>query len=140
LPDLFSGSAVFNAGNYQSSGYTASVTQNLGDHLNATVIYGSSGALVVKGHELVSESPDDLRSMIRMGRKHAATLRMSATLPRTGTHMIASYQWTPEHHWVTPGNVYSTELVRPMPGLNLYLRQPIPGPSILPWRMEATAD
>jgi hypothetical protein len=27
-----------------------------------------------------------------------------------------------------------------MPGLNVYIRQPIPGLSILPWRMEATAD
>ena len=27
-----------------------------------------------------------------------------------------------------------------MPGLNVYIRQPIPGFSMLPWRMEATAD
>ena len=30
--------------------------------------------------------------------------------------------------------------VRAMPGLNVYFRQPIPGLSILPWRVEATAD
>ena len=54
--------------------------------------------------------------------------------------MIASYQWTGDHRWAMPGHLYSTQAVRPMPGLNLYIRQPIPGLGILPWRVEATAD
>ena len=33
LPDLFTGTSTFNAGNYQSSGYTAAVTQELGPHV-----------------------------------------------------------------------------------------------------------
>ena len=45
LPDLFSGNAIFNAGDYHSTGYTASVTQNIGEHVSATVMYGSTGAL-----------------------------------------------------------------------------------------------
>jgi len=36
--------------------------------------------------------------------------------------------------------VYSTQSVRPTPGLNLTIRQPIPASFGLPWRMEATAD
>ena len=43
LPDLFSNSSIFNAGDYQTLGYTASVTQNLGDNFNVTVMYGSVG-------------------------------------------------------------------------------------------------
>jgi hypothetical protein len=54
--------------------------------------------------------------------------------------MIASYQWTADRRFAMPGNVYSTEDGRPQPGLNVHIRQPIPGPSVLPWRMEATAD
>jgi len=30
--------------------------------------------------------------------------------------------------------------MRQLPGLNLYVRQTIPGLGMLPWRMEATAD
>ena len=45
-----------------------------------------------------------------------------------------------DHRWASPGHGYSTDSVRQMPGLNLYLRQLIPGLSMLPWRMEATAD
>ena len=48
LPDLFSGNSIFNAGDFQSMGYTAAVTQNLGDHVSATVMYGSMGALTAR--------------------------------------------------------------------------------------------
>jgi len=139
LPDLFSGSSIFNAGDYRSTGYTGAVTQNLGEHASATVIYGSMGVLTADNRELVSNSPDELRSMIRAGRRHAATTRLSATSPWTGTHMIASYQWSNDHRWAMPGNLYSTQGIRQTPGLNLYIRQPIPAFG-LPWRMEATAD
>ncbi len=140
LPDLFSGSSIFNAGDYQSNGYTVAVTQNVGEHISATAMYGSVGALTADSRELVSNSPDELRSMIHAGRKHAATTRVTVTSPWTGTHMIASYQWTSDHRAAMAGNIYTTQELRSTPGLNLYFRQPIPGLSALPWRMEATAD
>ena len=140
LPDLFTGSSIFNAGDYHSTGYTAAVTQNVGEHVSATVMYGSMGALTAARGEVVSESPDDLRNMIRSSRLQAATARLSATAPHTGTHMIASYQWTSAHRAVLPGHLYSTQGVRQLPGMNVYVRQPIPGLGILPWRVEATAD
>ena len=140
LPDLFTGTSTFNAGNFHSTGYSAAVTQNLGDHLAATLVYGSMGALMAANREIVSDSPDELRSMIHAGRRRAATARVTATAPWTGTHLIASYQVTGDHRWASPGHSYSTAALPQMPGLNLYVRQLIPGLSMLPWRMEATAD
>lgn len=140
LPDLFSGSSTFNAGDFQTSGYSAAVTQNVGEHVTATMTLGSMGAVTVGNRELVSNSPDELRAMIHAGRKHAASIRVAATSPWTGTHLIASYQWTADRRAALPGNLYSTQSVRPMPGLNLYVKQPIPRIPLLPWRMEATAD
>lgn len=140
LPDLFSGSSIFNAGDYQTLGYTASVTQTVNDNLSATLMYGSAGVLTAERGSIDTQSPDELRSMIRAGRRHAVTMRVSAVSRWTGTHLIASYQWTDNHRAITPGHLYSTQSVRPVPGLNLYVRQPIPSFSILPWRMEATAD
>jgi hypothetical protein len=98
------------------------------------------GALTANRGEVVSTSPDDLRNMIRSSRLQAATARLTATSPWTGTHMIASYQWTSERRAVLPGHMYSTQDVRQMPGMNVYVRQPIPGFGGLPWRVEATAD
>jgi hypothetical protein len=140
LPDMLTGVSTFNAGDFHSAGYTASVTQRLGEHVAASLIFGSMGGLTAKPAEIVSNSPDELRAMIHAGRKRAATGRIVATSPWTGTHMIASYQWTGDRNWAMPGHLYSIQAVRPLPGLNLMVRQPIPGLGILPWRMEATAD
>jgi hypothetical protein len=140
LPDLFTGNAIFNAGNYHSSGYTATVTQNVGENLSATVIYGTMGTLTADKGELASGSPNELRSMIRSERQQAVTGRIAATAPKTKTQLIASYQWMGDSRTVTPGWLYSTQAMRPLPGLNLYIRQPLPVMPFLPWRMEATAD
>jgi len=140
LPDLLTGTSTFNAGNFESMGYTAGVTQNLGDHVTAAVMYGSMGAVTAENREIVSNSPDELRSMLHAGRRRAATARVTATAPWTGTHFIASYQVTGDHRWASAGHIYSTAADPQMPGLNLYVRQSIPGLSMLPWRMEATAD
>jgi hypothetical protein len=140
LPDLFSRYYTFNAGDYQTSGYTVSVTQQLGEHVNATVMYGALGALApAEDGELVSESPDELRDMIRASRRQTATLRASAVSPWTGTQVVASYQFA-DARMATRGHMYSTRGLRPEPGFNVFIRQPVPTFSILPWRMEATAD
>jgi subtilisin family serine protease len=140
LPDLFGNNDIFDAGDYQSTGYTAALTQNLGEHLSATAMYGTMGSLTAAKGTLASGSAEELRSMMRSGRQQEATVRIAATAPVSGTQMIASYQWTADRRAVMPGWLYSTQSLRPLPGLNLYVRQPIPGLSALPWRVEATAD
>ena len=138
LPDLFSNSSVFNAGNFAMDGIDASFTQNLGEHAGASVSYGNGGALTAWPQELVSNSPDELRSMIHAGRRQAVTSRIAATIPHTGTHMIASYQMTlGDARWVMADNPYSMQPLNPLPGLNVCVRQPIPG---LGRRVEATAE
>ena len=142
LPDLFTGNAIFNAGNYTTTGYTAALTQNVGQNFSATVIWGTMPGLTAGHEELVSSSPDELRSMIRASRRQAITAEVTATAPWTGTHLVASYQWLGpgDAAWVTLGNLYSMQSLRPVPGLNVYVRQPLPVLSMLPWRIEATAD
>jgi hypothetical protein len=138
VPDLFSNSSVFNAGNFDMTGLDAAFTQNLGQHVNASVSYGNEGALTAWPGELESNSPDELRSMLHAGRRQAVTARLAATVPHTGTHLIASYQIAlGDARWVMAGNPYSMQPLRSLPGMNLGLRQPIPG---LGKRVEATAE
>ncbi len=139
LPDLFSNSATFNAGDYQTVGYTAGVTQRLGDKFGVTVMYGSVGVLAPGTDQLATNDLDELRSAIRAERRNAVTTRGQGTLRKSGTYFIASYQWMDDRA-ATPAHIYSTDSMRPEPGLNFYVRQPIPAFSSMPWRMEATAD
>lgn len=139
VPDLFTTSSVFNAGGYQSLGYMASVTQNFGDNLRATLMYGSGDALVTDRNQISNQSPDDLRSMIHRGRRQSITPQITVISPWTGTEFSASYQWT-DRHAMTPTHFYATQGTRAEAGLNIYLRQPIRTFSILPVKMEASAD
>ena len=137
LPDIFSDSSIFNAGDFNSSGVSAAVTQNLGDHFAATLVYGTFGVLTAGAGDLTTNSPDELRAMIHAGRREAATTRIAGTVPHAGTRFTASYQWNPDHRWAIPGNTYSTQSFHPMPGFNVSIRQPLPG---FGGRVEATAD
>jgi len=139
LPDLFTSSSVFDAGNYQTLGYSASATQRLGANFSVTAIYGSVGVLVPQSNQLNTTDPEELRSILHAGRRNAVTTQGSGTIAKSGTHFIASYQWVDQRS-ATPGQLYSTDPMHPEPGLNIYVRQPIPTFFSLPWRMEATAD
>lgn len=75
--------------------------------------------------------------MVHAAQRYVATSRVEATVPWTKTHLVASYQWSDNDRWATPGDVYSTQPNHAMPGLNLCVHQPLPG---FARRVEATAD
>jgi hypothetical protein len=139
LPDLSSNSSVFNIGVFRRYGYTASVTQAIGDDYAATVAYGHGGVLTTDGRTLQTADPNELRGMIERGQRHWVRGRISGVAPATKTRFVASYEWT-DHRSLTPGHVYLTQRMYPETGLNLRLRQPLPGLSSLPGRLEASAE
>jgi hypothetical protein len=139
LPDFFSGTAMFNAGNFASMGYIASATQDVGDNVSATVLYASTGALTADQSQPLTGDPDALRAMIRGVRQQSVTFRVTVASRHTGTHIVASYQIA-DGRLAVPEPIYSTSSLRPQPGLNIYVRQAIPSPPGMPWRMELTAD
>jgi len=94
MPDLFSNSALFNIGKFDTYGYTASVTQDLGDNYKVTVIYGSLGVLAPRPDGNAFNTADDLRRIMEVGHRGSLTLRLSGNVKATGTKLMASYQWT----------------------------------------------
>jgi hypothetical protein len=139
LPDLASNSRVFNIGNYERTGYTASVTQALGDHFDATFAAGHGGALVMGGHSADAVSADDLRNDIRRTQRPWLTARVSTRIPWAGTRMAASYGWT-DFRALTPAHVSLTQTANQEVGWNLNIRQPLPQFPGLAGRFEAVAD
>jgi hypothetical protein len=143
VPDLFSNSSLFNMGRFETFGYDASVTQDLGENYKLTLIYGSLGVLTPRGSgqagETSIDTADDLRRMMETGHRPALTVRVSGTVKATGTRLVASYQWA-DYQSATPGPMFTTESARPEPGLNVILKQPVPAIPRVPWRMEASAE
>lgn len=140
LPELSSSSYLFNIGNYGRTGFTASVTQTLGERFSATIAAGRGGVLTSNGVPMESADPDSLRSMITHAQRHWARGILAGTLPVAGTRFITSYEWS-DATTLTPGHVYLTQKIYPETGLNVRLHQPLPGWSgLLPGRLEATAE
>jgi hypothetical protein len=75
--------------------------------------------------------------MIHAGRRQVAASRFSATVPGSGTRIVASYQWMGGRRAAMEGNVYSIDSMEPLPGINILIRQPIPG---FRRHVEANAD
>ena len=139
LPDLFSGSALFNAGRFETTGYTASVTQDLGDNYKLTATYGTVGVMAVRTGGPAVSSADDLRQFMESQQRPAVTLRASGTVKETGSRFVASYQWA-DYSSALPGPQFLTQSTRPGPGLNFMVRQQIPSIPGVPWRIEASAE
>jgi hypothetical protein len=138
LPDLFSDTSVLNAGNYHTLGYTAALTQTLGDDYHLTVSYGVTGVLV-PGDTGPIANEEALRNSIHATHRDALTTQISGTIRQTGTKFSGSYQFT-DYRSATSGHLYATDPSHPEAGLNLYIRQPIPHASNRLGRMEATLD
>jgi hypothetical protein len=138
LPDLFSDTSVFNAGNYHTVGYTAAMTQNLGENFHATVTYGMVGVLVPGEAGPIADG-DSLRALIQATHRNALTTQAAGTIRKTGTKFSGSYQFT-DYRSATSGHLYATDPSHPEAGLNFYVRQPLPAASSRFGRMEATLD
>jgi len=139
LPDLFSNSALFNAGTFQTFGYNASVTQDLGHSYKIMLIVGEPGVLAVRSTTIDGTSADDLRKLMETTQRPAATLRASGTIRSTGTRFSASYEWT-NYRSAVPGPVFTTQSTRQEPGLNVMVRQPIPSIPGMRGRIEAYTE
>jgi hypothetical protein len=142
LPDLFSDTSVLNAGNYHTLGYTTALTQNLGENYHLTVSYGLVGVLVAgEGGSVSDPIADDeaLRALIHAAHRSALTTQASGTIKQTGTKFSGSYQFT-SYRAATSGHLYATDPSHPEPGLNIYIRQPIPHASNALGHVEATLD
>ena len=75
----------------------------------------------------------------RRGQRRWAALIASGSIARIGTQCTASYRWS-DGRSLTAGHLYLTQTLRPDVGLNIYIRQPVPGFPGLRGRLEATAD
>jgi hypothetical protein len=139
LPELSSHNSIFNIGGYSRYGYSAAVTQALGDDYSVMLAYGNGGVLRTDERSLETDDPSELRGMIQKKQQRWVTGRMSGVVPVTGTRVVGSYQWT-DYRALTPAHVYFTQPNIADAGLNLRVRQPIPSFPGLPGRLEATAD
>jgi hypothetical protein len=136
LPDIYSGTFTYNAGNLITNGLRAVIQRKLGTDLTATLNYSYGGVLEVPDSNL---NWDSISSSLRVARRHALTGKMAGKLPGASTRWIASYKWS-SGDAVTPVDLFNVSAGQADPYFNLFIRQPIPDLGLLPGHMEALVD
>lgn len=144
MAELGTSSDVFNAGNYHRTGFSAAVSQALGEHSDLAVAVGRGDALLAGAGSVPDAA--SLRGDIRTTQRSWLTARLAHTLPVTGTRVITSYGYT-DFRTLMPSHVSMTEPssmgANQDIGWNVSIRQPLPP---LPGmfgsfgRFEATAE
>ena len=138
LPDLSSLGTVFDLGDYRRIGYSASVTQALGDHTEVSVAAGRTDALQLQNSpDALPANGDALRSGVHNTPRPWVTVQADTSVPVTGTYLATSYGWT-DPTVLMPIHVSLTGKTDQKVGWNMYARQPLP--SIGGMHMEMTVD
>ncbi len=139
VPELYSATATLNGGNYRTPGARVSYARKIRDHLQAALGYGYAGVLAPSRHQLQTGLANELRGVLEAQPAHLLLASFSAELPRAGTVMTGSYQWSSRQS-VLPTDPFNDFAARSAPGLNLVVRQPIPIGAGMPGQIEVSAD
>jgi hypothetical protein len=137
LSDGISQTSTYNIGNYQRNGYLGSVTQRVTDSLDLDFAYGRMGGFTTRQTAISTGAPAS--SFLRGDEHSLASAGLRTRIAKTGTKISAQYGWT-DPRAAIPQHIFTTQTTYASPGLNVYLRQPLPSFFGLPGRLELTGD
>jgi hypothetical protein len=110
------------------------VEHKISDDLSATLDYSTGGTITA------DPGPwQTLAERLATSRQHAVAAKVSGYVPGSGTHWIASYKWTSGNS-VSVVDAFNASPGQADPYLSIFIRQPIPGTSFIPAKMDALLD
>lgn len=135
LPDIYSGTFSYQGNDFSTQGLRVVLQHKFLSDLTATLDYSYGGALDLSRPDVELQ---DARDFIRSERRQAAAAKLSGTVPRSKTHLVASYRYT-DGRALTPVDLFNTSAGQADPYLNLFIRQPIPS-SLLAGHLDFLVD
>ena len=130
--DFFSKGFAYDGGASSDWGGRIALREKLNDELELTAIYAFSGALVP-----VAEMDGGLRDGLRNAQRQSVAAKVTARIPKSGTHLTAGYKWINDTA-LSRVDPYGEAAYQVSPFLNVGIRQPLP--RILFGRWEANAE
>jgi hypothetical protein len=136
LPDVYSGTFSYGYGpGVSSAGARVVVQRKISDDLTATVDYST-------GQAIVADAPTDWQALaqtLSTSRQYSVGTKLYGHIPATGTRWIASYKWT-SGNALSSVDAFNASPGQSDPYLSLFIRQPLPGTSFIPGKMDALLD
>jgi len=135
LPDIYSGTFTYQGRQLQTGGMRMVVQHELNNNLTATLEFESGGVL---DFDKPQASLSDAQQWMSTRNRHTIAGKFSGTLPKAGTHWVASYRYT-DGQALTPVDIFNQSPGQADPYLNIFFRQPIPS-GFFPGHLEAIVD
>ncbi|MGZ4788691.1 MAG: TonB-dependent receptor [Terriglobales bacterium] len=136
LPDAYSGTFAYNGGRMETNGVRLVVQRQLPDGITAAMDYAYGGVLDLNDGV---QRLEDVRSHIEKSYQHSLAGKITGSLPHAKTQWITSYKWT-SGGGLTPVDVFNSGPGQTDSYLNVFIRQPVPGTTFMPAKMEALLD
>ena len=132
--DFYSKGFAYDGGSSVSWGTRVALREKITDDLELTTIYAFSGSLVPA---MLTDGP--LRDALRTVQRHSAAMKVTGTVPVTGTRLTAGYKWV---NGVALSRVdpYGEALYDVNPFLHIGIRQPLPWGTLGRWEASAECD
>ena len=122
LPDIYSGTFSYQGNDFSTRGARVVLQRKLLADLTATLDYAYGGVLDLSRPDIQLE---DARDYLRARTRQAVAAKFSGTVPKSKTHLVASYRYT-GGRTLTPVDLFNTSAGQSDPYFNLFVRQPIP--------------
>ena len=132
--DFFSKGFAYDGGASSDWGGRVALREKLNDELELTAIYAFSGALVP-----VAEMDGGLREGLRNAQRQSVAAKVTARIPKSGTHLTAGYKWINDTA-LSRVDPYGEAAYQMSPYLNVGIRQPLPRMLFGRWEANAECD
>ncbi|HEY6971555.1 MAG TPA: carboxypeptidase-like regulatory domain-containing protein [Candidatus Angelobacter sp.] len=136
LPDVYSGTFSYTGGALSTTGTRFVVQHRFSDDLTATVDYSTGGVMTLK---MPVSTWRSVAAALAADRQHSIGAKVSGRIPRSSTRLIASYKWN-SGNALSSVDEFNASAGQMDPYFSIFIRQPLPGTSFIPAKMEALLD
>ena len=136
LPDVYSSTFSYGyAPGVSSTGARVVVQRKISEDLTASVDYSTGQAIVADGVTDWQSLPQTIAAR----RQHSVGTKVYGMIPASGARWIASYKWT-SGNTLSAVDAFNASPGQTDPYLSVFIRQPIPGTSFIPAKIDALLD
>ncbi len=132
--DFYSKGFAYDGGAASDWGGRVALRERLSEDLELTAIYAFSGALVP-----VADMEGGLRDGLRNAQRQSVATKITARIPRSGTHLTAGYKWVNDTA-LSRVDPYGEAAYQVSPFLNVGVRQSLPRMWFGRWEASAECD
>ncbi|HEY6251837.1 MAG TPA: carboxypeptidase-like regulatory domain-containing protein [Candidatus Angelobacter sp.] len=136
LPDVYSGTFSYPGGGLSTTGMRFVLQRKFSGDITGTLDYSTGGVMTLRAPVSTWQA---VASSLAADRQHSIGAKIAGRIPRCGTHLVASYKWN-SGTALSSVDEFNASAGQMDPYFSLFIRQPLPGTSFIPAKMEALID